>query len=168
MSWNPETSDDVRRIVVGVDGSACSLLAVAWAAGEARTRGARLELLYVIEPGSRRFLDPAEPDPAVVVATAAGRLAAAGVRAHAHVTTGEAVEQLTRRAEHADLLVLGATGMAPHHGILHGTVTQACVHTASCPVVAVPFPHQPSHPHRADTVAPADRHEAALAGGGVR
>ncbi|MFL6073552.1 MAG: universal stress protein [Mycobacteriales bacterium] len=160
MTWNPETNDLVHRILVGVDGSACSLIAVAWAAGEARARGARLELMHVIEPGARRFLDPAEPDPAMVVATAAARLAASGITAHARITTGDAVEELSHRAEHADLLVLGATGMAPYHGILHGTVTQACVHAAPCPIVVVPFPQQqPSHPHRAD---------AELVAGGVR
>jgi hypothetical protein len=98
VTWNPETNDLVRRILVGVDGSACSLIAVAWAAGT-----------------------------------------------------------------------------APYHGILRGTVTQACVHAAPCPVVIVPFPHQPSHPDRGDTAAFAGQayphvaaHEEALVGGGVR
>ncbi|MEU8801044.1 universal stress protein [Spirillospora sp. NPDC048819] len=42
----------MSKIIVGLDGSEPSLLAIDWAAGEAARRGASLHVVYIVTPGS--------------------------------------------------------------------------------------------------------------------
>jgi nucleotide-binding universal stress UspA family protein len=48
---------------------------------------------------------------------------------------------LLRAAEGADLLVVGSRGHGAFAGMLLGSVSQHCVHHASCPVVVVRHAH---------------------------
>ena len=112
----------LRRIVVGVNGSAASHAALRWAAGEAGLRRAELLVVHVWDR-TRRQLAPyatlrTRPTPAQERSAARTRLARAiraafGPATPADVTTelaeGLVARVLIDRAADADLLVLGST-----------------------------------------------------------
>jgi nucleotide-binding universal stress UspA family protein len=137
-----------RRIVVGTDGSPSSSQAVIWAAREARRRGAGLDVVHAwtppieLYPGSL-YLDPgvfydeakavldevveSVPTPCGLPLDVRGRL-----------FEGPAAAHLVDAAADALLLVVGSRGRGGFAGLLLGSVSRECVHTATCPVVVVP------------------------------
>lgn len=137
-------SDD-RTIVVGVDGSDHSRLALYWAADEAKRRGSLLRILYAqistpkdvpawYEPGSTD-LSPGE----AIIDDAVGLVA---TRHPSVLARGEVVEWpaslvLTSASRSADLLVVGARGLGGFEELLLGSVSDQCVEYAHCPVAVV-------------------------------
>jgi len=49
------------------------------------------------------------------------------------------------REHDADVIVVGTRGLGPVHGLLVGSVTHRLLHTASCPVFAVPASRAREH-----------------------
>jgi nucleotide-binding universal stress UspA family protein len=151
----------MERIVVGVDTSEGSRRALRWAADEAATRDAELEVVHVYEysPTWRADTYPggAEPGPVEVwgpdtdaatrqAADHARRLAdemvaeldrPRKVTTHA-VRSSRPAQVLVERSTDADLLVVGSRGRGGFAGLRLGSVSQKCVLYASCPVVVVP------------------------------
>jgi nucleotide-binding universal stress UspA family protein len=141
---------DMRNhlIVVGVDGSGSGRRALEWAARQAAGRdtavqavmawhwdGIEAEMLTAISPDEERRQAAAVLDRQVraVVAEHGSHLPIA-----AEVIEGPADDVLTRAARTADLLVLGSHG---HSGLRHrvlGSVSEACIRKATCPVVVIP------------------------------
>jgi len=146
---NPPPGVHCERIVIGIDGSAAALRALAWAADEARARKASLEVVHGWElPYLGGFPDPAMfADPAVFE-DAARRTLDAAVDAVdtvglAHpvehiLTAGGAAAAVLAAAKGADLLVVGSRGHGGFTRLLLGSVSQHVAHHASCPVVVVP------------------------------
>jgi nucleotide-binding universal stress UspA family protein len=144
-----------RRIVVGVNGSAASLAALRWAAGEAALRRASLLVVYVWDRTWRvaPYAARCRPAPGEERSTARARLATALRTAlgpilpacvSSEVAEGLAAQVLLDRAADADLLVLGATApaiMSQPAGLggrpTAGPVARACLNGAVCPVVIV-------------------------------
>jgi nucleotide-binding universal stress UspA family protein len=131
-------------VVVGVDGSEGARRALAWAAQEARLRGARLQVVHVwsyLDQGGKAF-DPSYGDDDArrfLDETVAGL----GDAADGLVIERTAVCDLPARglldsAGVADLLVVGARGMGGFRGLLLGSVSQQVAQHAPCPVVIVP------------------------------
>ena len=128
-------------VVVGVDGSEQSQLALTWAADEAKLRGARLRAVhawsYLNQAGGT--FDPTYGD------DDARRLlqeAVAGLDGDLDVEL-VVVNDLPARglldsAQDADLLVVGARGIGGFRGLLLGSVSQQVAQYAPCPVVIVP------------------------------
>ena len=150
----------LRRIVVGVNGSAASLAALRWAAAEAGLRRAGLLVVHVWDRTRRQVAPYAalggRTTPAEERSAARSRLTGVlrvvfGPRPPASVTTelaeGLVARVLLDRAADADLLVLGATAHAEPGGSAArphaGPVARACVNGASCPVVIVCAPAVP-------------------------
>jgi nucleotide-binding universal stress UspA family protein len=140
------------RIVVGVDGSSGSVAALHWAVGEAGWRGATLQAVSS-EPASETH--PADPDADVTAPspdrhTMLTQLVEAVTRASAFpdvavssaVIEGHPVPVLIEAARDADLLVVGSRGHGRLLGTLIGSVSQALMAHAPCPVVLVPDPEQ--------------------------
>lgn len=139
----------VSRIVVGTDGSAASMSAVAWAAGEAAVHGASLEVVHtwsipaIGDPVSmmpiQLPLDVMEReattvcDAGVAAARAAGAVSVSGT-----VHRGSAAEHLVAASKSADLVVVGSRGRGGFVGLLLGSVAQQVASHAACPVVVVP------------------------------
>ena len=131
-------------IVVGVDGSEHALLALKWAASEARRRGAILHVVYAgigypktvpdwFEPESDLSAGEAVVDDAVaLVATSHPGVIVTG-------TTMDlpAADALTAASRSAGLLVVGARGLGGFDGLLFGSVSETCIQQAQCPVVIV-------------------------------
>ncbi|TXS49033.1 universal stress protein [Streptomyces sp. uw30] len=134
-------------LVVGVDGSDASLLAVDWAADEAARGDRPLRLVYaslweryegaVPSTGRER---PSERVPAEhIVASAAER--AALRRPDVQVTTGivpaDPVDALLREGNNAFALVTGERGRGELKGLLLGSVSLGVAARAHCPVIVV-------------------------------
>lgn len=146
----PAAEKGPGRIVVGVDGSPGSVDALAWAAGEARLRGATLHavtvwhipyvgpyaLAYPLDPGS--FESAAEANLTSALKEVFGEELPVWVMRE--VRAGPAAPTLLAAAKGADQLVLGTRGHGGFAGLLLGSVSGQCAHHAPCPLTIVP-PH---------------------------
>jgi nucleotide-binding universal stress UspA family protein len=155
---------ELRKIVVGVDGSEASAAALRWAWDEAARAHADLEVVsaWTYPLGSEPFVlgGSSIVDQAVADATETVHRMVTEVR-DAHPGSGVAVYEvplsgppaaaLLRRAETADLLVVGSRGRGGFRTLLLGSVSQQCATHAPCPVVVV----RPDRPQREAVAADA-------------
>ena len=147
----------MQRILVGVDGSAASLKAVAFAADLASKYDAELVLMTVV-PHLVRVLDPKiqeylrlehvrGPASELGLGTAETVLDDARREAQAkgakRISTepafGDPAVQIIGAAkdQHVDLAVVGSRGHGRLTGLLLGSVSQKVISHAPCPVVVV-------------------------------
>lgn len=139
-----------HRIVVGVDGSKSSQLALRWARYLADTMGCTVEAAIAWQPisayswgtiGWAAF--PADWDPSTsarqVLSDAVEEVF--GPDPGADLTTtvceGGAAEALLEASAGARMLVVGSRGHGGFAGLLLGSVSAACAEHASCPVLVV-------------------------------
>jgi nucleotide-binding universal stress UspA family protein len=129
------------RIVVGVDGSAPSLQALAWAATEARLRGARLEVLHATfyRPEMLELFPGAARDETAVLDQALTRVRAAEptVEVVPRQAGPPAAKALVEASHGAELLVVGSRGLGGFDQLVMGSVSNQCAHHAQCPVVII-------------------------------
>jgi nucleotide-binding universal stress UspA family protein len=144
-------------IVVGVDGSDASKEALRWALAEARLRGTVLRAVLAWE---YPFVPPAvEPfpigplieggetmEPSALRELHGNRLAQivhevagdpADVEIDLDTVEGDAVEVLVDEGRRAELVVVGSRGHGGITGVLVGSVSQAVIQRARCPIVIV-------------------------------
>lgn len=158
---------DVRRVVVGVDGSAESVTALMWACREASLRGADVLAVLAVEAGCHRIASYAAPRPAELqgswgsardvlrrAVSQAGRRFP-GVSVRAEVAEGLAARVLLDFAAGADMLVLGRTFHGPEHHRGAGPVIRACLRTAECPVVVIGLAEALAQPDEIEDAVPA-------------
>ncbi len=141
-------------VVVGVDGSEASRDALRWALGYARLAGASVHALTAWQYPPSYAWAPAVIDQVDLEGDARRMLKETieeVVTAHwdvvvqSEVVQGSPGQTLTKAAEHADVLVVGSRGHGAFAGMLLGSVSEHCVHHATCPVVVVRHAHhQPS------------------------
>lgn len=130
-------------IVVGVDGSPESVKATAWAAEQARATGGTLELLIVwarpMSYGLPLVVGGYNPEQEAreVVEKAASGIDLPASRLHTSVVNGAPASELVEHSKAVDLLVVGSRGHGGFSELLLGSVSDHCVHHASCPVVVV-------------------------------
>ena len=147
---------DVRgRIVVGVDGSNHSALALRWAVDQAAMTGADVEVVACWQwPASAGGFLPYENfdmsaitrkavDAAVASVVGDGEQSAVSVRTT--VVEGYPAKALLDAAKGADLLVVGSRGHHAISGLLLGSVGLHCATHAPCPVLIVREPAQHAH-----------------------
>lgn len=139
----------MSRIVVGVDGSEDSHRALAWAAEEARHRGATLHIVYSWTfPDVAMRIDPGGEPPAVdlakeaaaVVEEALATVDVSGIEVKREVCNENAATGLIHASEGADMIVIGSRGLGGFRGLLLGSVGNQVAQHAHCPVVIVPHP----------------------------
>jgi nucleotide-binding universal stress UspA family protein len=143
-------------IVVGVDGSDASRVALRWAAEEAKLRSAPLVAIHAWS-----FVPP-QPigDPGMLAVPAgdlAGQLSAesdaarmgldqavedalgaeSGVELERKLVEGDAGEALVAASKSAELVVVGSHGRSGFKAALLGSVSRHVVDHAACPVVVV-------------------------------
>ncbi|MFF9819774.1 universal stress protein [Streptomyces sp. NPDC014006] len=153
-------------LVVGVDGSDASLLAVDWAVDEAARQGLALRLVHasrweryeratpsnsLSRPSERVFVEN-------LVASAAERAARRNpqVKVTTDVVPDDAADALLHEGNNAFALVTGARGRGELTGLLLGSVGLAVAARAHCPVIVV----------RGDKAGLAGSHERILLGAG--
>jgi nucleotide-binding universal stress UspA family protein len=134
-----ETTQRPYRIVIGFDGSEGSRLALAWAADEARSRRAQLEVVRAWSPGefgsdqeqgqlAQKSLDDdvgaffgADPPPDLVT----------------RAEQGHAGKVLINHGQEADILVVGSRGRGGFTGLLLGSVGHQVSTHEGAPVVVI-------------------------------
>jgi len=139
----------VRRIVVGVDGSADSAAALRWACREAAIRGAEVHAVHAWEAPCRSAPSYAVPTQAVAPAsdTLWGPLLGDDiprVQVRMEVAEGLAARVLLDRCAGADMLVLGSSTDLPGALRAAGPVIRTCLRRAPCPVVVISGAHEES------------------------
>jgi nucleotide-binding universal stress UspA family protein len=134
-------------IVVGVDESAGAAAALRWAMTEAEARGWSPRAVLAWGYLDQHHATPGQSfDPAYGEADAQAALDAIVAEvvgsARAATVDRKLVNDLPARAlldasEGADLLVVGARGLGGFRGLLLGSVSQQCLHHATCSVAVV-------------------------------
>lgn len=134
-------------VVVGVDGSARSVAALRFAAGEAALRGVDLDVVHAwtavppLYPGIWFPIDTDAVERAARDALAetvrAGLGPDPGPTVTARVVGGPSAPVLLAAAEEAQLLVVGSRGRGGFAGLLLGSTSQQCLSHAGCPVAVV-------------------------------
>ncbi len=141
------------HITVGVDSSAGAAGALRWATREAELRGWSITAVLAwgfldqqhsivgerFDPsyGEKNALDALNQ----IVLTATGTQAAPDISRR--VMCDLAVPALLEASSGSDLLVVGARGLGGFRGLLLGSVSQQCLHHATCPIAIVRAHAQP-------------------------
>jgi nucleotide-binding universal stress UspA family protein len=143
------TARPAGPVVVGVDGSETSLAALEFAAAEAAVRGTDLVALHTWfgrlpeeDEQELPLIYDAEDVRAEQARRLAGWVAATrqrfpAVPLHERVRAGRPARTLLAAAATAQLVVVGARGRGGFTGLLLGSVSQALLHHADCPVAVI-------------------------------
>jgi nucleotide-binding universal stress UspA family protein len=141
--------DHTCLIVVGIDGSPAAQRALAWAVTEVDRRREPTSVQAITtwkwdpadEPESVavRPLDPRDAAERVLThAIAVARAVSPDVAIAGEVLEGDPAATLIRASTGADMLVLGSHGHSEVYHAVLGSVADACVRGATCPVVVIP------------------------------
>lgn len=137
-------------IVVGVDGSPASTVAVQWAARDAELRKVPLTLVHVVRATAGTWLEtPLLPewmrgqrergrqviDDALKIVDESCQRGPAQV--HCEMPSANAVPALVDLSKNADLVVVGRHGTGTLRGRHMGSVTSGLVYHAHCPVAVI-------------------------------
>lgn len=139
---------EVRRIVVGVDGSPQAERALQHAITQANAWGAELTAVTGVPVGNTGFLAwlPSSIDREQVLADVGAGMDVLvdryeaenpGLRIRRIVLDGTGAELLTEFSTASDLVVVGSRGRGGFRGLLLGSTSQAVLHHSACPVLVV-------------------------------
>ncbi len=141
-----------KHILVPVDGSDASLLAVAKAAGLAKAFGSAVTALYVLDPypftgvgaefayGQAQYLNAARAEANTALDAVRKAMADAGVAVTTVVGEDQAVYEGIRQALEGadiDLIVMGSHGRRGLERLMLGSVTQKVLSMVHIPVMVV-------------------------------
>ncbi|MFJ7013421.1 universal stress protein [Streptomyces albogriseolus] len=147
-----EGGDEKGPVVVGVDGSAAGERAIEFAFAEASLRGAPLRAIHAwtlwnappseLHEGADTYVTMpegvAEAEERLVSEALAGcRERYPGVSVESRAPRGQTREALIEASRSARLLAVGARGRGGFAGLMLGSVSQAVLHHAHCPVAVV-------------------------------
>ncbi len=133
------------EIVVGYDGTECSLAALDVAVSLAKDLASKLIVLYAYDParigGEVRDLDQAlESRGREVTTQAVEKARAAGIEAKAEIAKEKASVALSALGTQrkARFIVVGSYGERPVTGVILGATPHKLLHIADVPVIVVP------------------------------
>jgi nucleotide-binding universal stress UspA family protein len=144
-----EAGGDIGTIAVGYDGTPEAEAALAGAVVLARSLGARLRVIEVLDvmwmgtpalmqgPGFVTQPDDLEDRARRHVSDRVTQLPG-DIAAEPHVLVGSPEPELAQQSERADLFVVGSRGYGPLRAVLLGSVSGRLVRDAHCPVLVVP------------------------------
>ena len=135
--WRPAAGYVPGPVVVGVDGTAASAAAAGFAADEAALRGVALLAVGALadSAGSLGGAGRLREDFDQAIARCEKGHPAVAVRRQ--IVDGAARDALLAAARSAQMLVVGSRGRGGVRGMLLGSVSQAVLHHAPCPVCVV-------------------------------
>ena len=172
-----------KPVIVGVDDSPPSKVAVDWAARDAARRGVGLKIVHVLTPPAVMAFPDVPMPPAYLewqegqgrtllensLATARAAAGAAPVEITTAMVSGPPVPVLADLSTEAQMIVVGCHGRGALARTLLGSVSTGLVHRAHCPVAIIhdEDPLMP-HPSQAPVVvgvdgSPASEHALELA-----
>ena len=138
-----------KLIIVPVDGSPGSARAAAFAGDLAAATGSSVQLLHVFAPSGNeivgmaqlskeRIQEISQQSGAAAFGKAREAITAKGVKVEEVTVWGEPREEIVAAAAGADaLIVIGRRGLGKVKELLLGSVSDAVLRTAKCPVVVV-------------------------------
>lgn len=141
-----------KHILVPVDGSTTSQLAVDKAIGLAKAFGSRVTTIFIIDPypftgvgtdfsyGQAEYLSAATAEANAAIKTAKAQFEAEGVSVEASVVEAHAIWRgVVQAAEsvQADLIVMGSHGRSGLEKLVLGSVTQAVLSHTHLPLLVV-------------------------------
>jgi nucleotide-binding universal stress UspA family protein len=141
-----QSDEDRRKIVVGVDGSPASKIALRWAVRQAQLTASVVEAVTAWEYPELLAPPPADFNPEElarrVLDTAIEEVVGAmpSVEVRRVVTEKHPAPALVDASKGASLLVVGTRGHGEFEGVLIGSVSLHCVAHADCPVVILRSP----------------------------
>lgn len=154
--WTPESggamnpqqkSPKYRKILLATDGSSSARLASEHALWLAEQTGAELVAVYVVDTHQafRAGIHSAEASAEMAAAgclalsQVAEKAASLGVNVRTEMLEGDPKTVIVDYAaqEEADCLVVGSHGSGALQQVLLGSVSEYCVHHATCPVLVV-------------------------------
>ena len=155
MLWAGQPEDSLmKQILAAVDFSPVTEAVATHAITMARAHGATVRLVHVAPP-EPDFVGY-EPGPQTVrdhiarglrgehrkLQEMERRLAGEGLAVRALLVQGDAAEKILKEAAemHADLIILGSHGHGKLYELLVGSVAEAVLRRAPCPVLIVPRP----------------------------
>lgn len=154
------TAAGSRPIVVGVDGSPASRVAVDWAARDASLRGVPLKLVQVLNPPVVMVFPEVPMPPGYLewqqsegqalldAAKATALEAAPDLEVTTEMVSGPSIPTLVEQSRDAEMLVVGCRGRGAIARRLLGSVSSGLIHHAFGPV-AVIHDEDPTIPHPA-------------------
>lgn len=133
------------QIVVGLDGSPQSLVALEWALTEARLRSGRVRVVTAWQYPATGFglnvpiwdVEAISQDAQNIQDEALKDAVADGVDISREILQGPPAPVLLEAAKDADLLIVGSRGRGGFTGLLLGSVSGQVVQHATCPVLVV-------------------------------
>jgi nucleotide-binding universal stress UspA family protein len=141
-----QRNPDAARIVMGIDGSRTSLAALEYACQRAETTGETVVALHAWRarvPSSNVFagelagVDTQEREALLAQSIAGVRVDHPDVRLEQEVVAVAPDHSLVDASASASLVVVGSRGLGFFSGMLLGSVSQAVLHRATCPVAVV-------------------------------
>jgi nucleotide-binding universal stress UspA family protein len=155
ITWNGAADTaglKLRKILVPVDFSKCSLAGAKYAARLAKSTDATLRLLHVVFPYAQVFgMDRVGADLTPLIETAKttvreelselmGMSILAGVSCETEIRTGSAIDEICAETgrDDIDLVVTSTHGRTGFKRALIGSVAEHVVRYAECPVIIVP------------------------------
>ncbi|HUW77382.1 MAG TPA: universal stress protein [Candidatus Nanopelagicaceae bacterium] len=141
-----EVRDTKGHIIVGVDGSETSMIALRWAAKLAPTLGGNIVAViawdYPARPGwEGEIPDWWRPDEDAIkildetLDSVFGKNRPVGLVTS--VQQGRPTPILIEASKDADMLIIGSRGLGGFAGMLLGSVSSSCAEHAHCPVLVV-------------------------------
>ena len=140
-------TSEIKRILVGIDGSSNSNRAASFAAEMASKFGASVTLLFVVSPSDHDMLagkstsmdEEKRGFGEQRLKKAESALTDAGVNFDTDIEFGHAAEKILVVSERGyDLIVLGTRGQSAVRGFLMGSVSSQVSQHSKVPVVVVP------------------------------
>ncbi len=139
-------TDSNNHVVVGIDGSETSKIALKWAARLAPSLGATIHaivaweypIIFGLEGGIPREWKPDENAKEVLNASIEevfGKNRPAGLQGS--ISQGHPTFVLLDASKDAQMLIVGSRGLGGFAGLLLGSVSSACAEHAKCPVLVV-------------------------------
>lgn len=145
------TAASTEPVIVGVDGSPASRVAVDWAARDAARRGAPLKLVHVLTPPAVMafpevpmppgYLQWQEDEGAKLLAAALKTVEEAtedsSIEVTSEMVTGPSVPVLADLSTGAQMIVVGSRGRGALARGLLGSISTGLAHHAKCPVAVI-------------------------------
>jgi nucleotide-binding universal stress UspA family protein len=139
-------TSEIKRILVGIDGSSNSNRAATFAADLAKRYEAKATILFVVSPsdhdmlaGKSTYIDEEKGFGEQRMEKAKMAFKDAGVAFDTDIEFGNAAEKILMVSERGfDMVVVGTRGLSAVRGFLMGSVSSQVSQHAKMPVVVVP------------------------------